>query len=335
MAIGEVPVRRKRNRRAIMAGGIVIAAVLLVALIFNGILVNFSFGLFGKKLIKVGNETLSTTDAYVLLYDVKKEYEDVFGADVWNTKIGGITASDYARQQLLVKMQRLAAISNVADNRGIVLTRDAKNNVSKAATEYMNKISSEYADEYSITQEQMEHLFSLFAISKQLYSHITDNLKIEISADSARVISIQYVATDSEDNAKEALSRLAAGETFAVMIKDYGGSVEGSTTVKRGQMQKDFEDAAFELKAGEVSRIVNVGEKYYIIKCVSDNEKTLSEANKIALINEKKLEEFNKILNEYEAGAFVEIAEGKWEKITLDKVPELGVSFNEIFSKYF
>ncbi|MGN0480409.1 MAG: peptidylprolyl isomerase, partial [Lachnospiraceae bacterium] len=236
---------------------------------------------------------------------------------------------------LLVKMQRLAAISNVADKRGIVLTRDAKNNVSKAATEYLNKISSEYADEYSITQEQLEHLFSLFAIAKQLYGDITDDLKIEISADSARVISIQYIVTDSEESAKEAVSRLAAGESFAVMIKDYGGSVDGSTTVKRGQMQEEFENAAFELKSGEISNIVNASGRYYIIKCVSDNEKTLSETNKTALINEKKLEEFNKVLNEYEAGAFVEIAERKWEKITLEKVPDLGVSFNEIFSKYF
>lgn len=335
MAIGEVPGRRKKNRIAMMIGAGAIVIVLLIALVFNGVLINFSFGLFGNKLMKVGKETLNMADAYVLLYDVKNEYEDVFGQDVWKNKIGDMTANDYAKKQLIVKMQRLAAIANVADKRGIVLTRESRNSVTKAATEFLNGLNEDYAKEYSISQEQLENLFAMFALAKQVYTDITDDLKVEVSADSARVISIQYVVTDSKEDAAATINRMAAGESFAVMIKDYGGSVDGSTTIKRGEMDKVFEDAAFELKAGEISPIVTIGDKYYIIKCVSDNEKTLSETNKIALINEKKLAEFNKILDEYEAGALVEVAEGKWNKITFEEVPDLKVSFDEIFSKYF
>lgn len=335
MAIGEVPIRRKRNRRAMIIGAIAIAVVLIFALVFNGFLINLSFGLFGKDLVKVGNETLTTADAYVLLYDVKCEYEDVFGENVWNTKIGNMSANDYAKQQLMVKMQRLAAIANVAQKRGIVLTRDARNNVSKAATEYLNGVDKAIEDNLGISHEQMENLFSLFALAKQVYGDITDDLKVEVSADAARVITIQYVVTESEEDAKAALNRISDGEAFAVMIKDYGGSVDGSTVVKRGEMDKAFEDVAFELKAGEVSKIVNVGDKYYIIKCVSDNEKTLSDTNKVALINEKKLAEFNKIVEAYEIDALIELAEGKWEKINVADTPDLRVSFNEIFSKYF
>ncbi len=335
MSLGEIPNRRRKNRKAAVIGLIAAGVVLAVALLFDGLLVNFSFGLHGTDLLQLGGKRLTTADAYVLLSDAKKEYENVFTEEVWNTDIGAYRAADYVKEQLRVKMYRLCSMAKVADKRGIVLTREARFNVSKAATEYLNGLTNEQIEQIGVSQEQMESLFETYALAKQLYEDITADLNIEISADAARVISIQYIVTDSLDNANAAVNRLSAGESFAVMVKEYGGSVSGNTTVRRGEMQAVFEEAAFELKAGEVSPVISAGDKYYIIKCVSDNEKTLSEANKIAMINERKLEEFNKIIDTYEAGAFVEISECKWERITIESTPDLGVSFDEIFSKYF
>lgn len=335
MGLGEIPNRRKRNRKAAVIGLVAAGAVLAAALLFNGVLINFSFGLHGSELIMLGSEKLSTADAYVLLCDAKKEYESVFSDEVWNTKIGEYDAKEYVREQLKVKMLRLCSIANIAKKRGVVLQRDARNNVSRAAEKYLSGLTDEQIELMGVTDEQLVNLFEKYAIAKQLYADITGELTVEVSADEARVISIQYIVTEKEEDADEALDRFKAGENFAVLVREYGGSVSGNTNVKRKQMLSEFEEAAFDLKAGETSNVVSAGGKYYIIKCVSDNEKSLSDANKLALINEKKLEKFNEVIDSYEAGAFVEFSQGRWDKITIESVPDLGISFEDIFSEFF
>lgn len=68
--------------------------------------------------------------------------------------------------------------------------------------------------------------------------------------------------------------RLDNGESFYSVAKDFGGEEESETECKRGEMEQAFETAAFNLKTGETSSIVEAGGKYYIIRCTSDNEKS-------------------------------------------------------------
>ncbi len=335
MGFRDIQQRQKNNRKAWIAAAIAIVVILVVTLLFNGIFVRFSYGLGGDKLLDVEGEILTTADAYVLLCDSVKQYEEVFSSEVWSEKVGDMTMEEYALEQVRVKLIRLAVLNNIAKEKGIVLSREARNNLNKAAAEYMQGLSVEKIEELGITLEQLERLYERFAVAKSLYEELTEDMKIEVSADEARVISIQYVVSDSQQDAQSALDMVKNGESFAVAVKKYGGSVEGGITVKRSQMVKEFEDCAFELKAGEVSDVISADGKYYVIKCVSDNEKTLSDANRVALINEKKNEEFNKIIEEYERDAFVEFADGKWNKIDINSLPKPKTIFDEIFSKYF
>lgn len=57
------------------------------------------------------------------------------------------------------------------------------------------------------------------------------------------------------------------------MAREINGDGEYEYELKRGEMEASFEETAFNLKTGETSGIVHSGEKYYIIKCISDNEK--------------------------------------------------------------
>jgi len=80
-----------------------------------------------------------------------------------------------------------------------------------------------------------------------------------------------HILLRTEKEANTVLDRLKKGETFSNVAKKVstcpsckkGGDL-GSFT--RGQMVKEFEDAAFTLKKGETSPIVKTQFGYHIIK---------------------------------------------------------------------
>jgi peptidyl-prolyl cis-trans isomerase C len=65
--------------------------------------------------------------------------------------------------------------------------------------------------------------------------------------------------------------RLQKGEDFAILAKDFSQSASAAQggdlgTVPRGRMPQDFDDAAFSLKPGEVSGVVETGLGFQLIK---------------------------------------------------------------------
>jgi parvulin-like peptidyl-prolyl isomerase len=102
-----------------------------------------------------------------------------------------------------------------------------------------------------------------------------------------------YVAAHPELDTKAArqkvediLKRVRAGEDFAALAKEFsedpGSRAQGGDLgwFGRGEMVKEFEDAAFALKEGEVSGIVESPFGYHIIK-VEEHRRQMNDANNV------------------------------------------------------
>ncbi|MCX8153233.1 MAG: peptidyl-prolyl cis-trans isomerase [Candidatus Bathyarchaeota archaeon] len=80
-----------------------------------------------------------------------------------------------------------------------------------------------------------------------------------------------HILVRTESEAKAVLERLKKGEKFSVIAqqvslcpsKKRGGDLG---TFTRGKMVKEFENAAFALKKGEISGVVKTQFGYHIIK---------------------------------------------------------------------
>ena len=100
-------------------------------------------------------------------------------------------------------------------------------------------------------------------------------------------------------------------------------------------MDAAFEKAAFNLSTGEMSSIVEAAGRYYIIRCTSDNDKAKTEVNKSAILEKRKLEQFNADFEKYESGIYMEFNNSEWKKLSIQDAYTLGSSFEDTFNAYF
>ena len=242
---------------------------------------------------------------------------------------------DYAKDQIRTKLIRVRCMNVYAKQRGVVLSRVQKENVENAAKEYLEKLSDDKKNSLGLTQEKMEKMFTEFAVAKTLFDDMTSTIVDEISADDARVINVQYIVCDNQNDITAAKQELDDGEVFYSVMSKYSNTTDYECVLKRGEMDEAFEKAAFDLKSGEVSKIVSADEKYYIIKCVSDNEKAKTEANKASIADEKKLAYFNEAFKDFETSIYVEFNNKVWKNKSMSGAAVLDVNFSNIFESYF
>ena len=337
----------KRGKKRIIGLVIFAVAVALIAgyiKFFNGTFLYISTGLKDDVVLKAGNSKAYTWEADILLSDAKKEYENVFGSGVWSQSIEGVNMDDYVKEQvrsklIRVKCMNLSALKHMikfileVNNILLYFSRTQKDAVSSAADTFFNALTQEQVSALNVTKDQIEKMFTEFAIADTLYDDVTSQINTEVSSDDARVITIQYICAGSKSDISSAKERLDNGESFYSVAKDFGGEEESETECKRGEMEQAFETAAFNLKTGETSSIVEAGGKYYIIRCTSDNEKSKTEANKTALMDEKKLEYFNSVFESYEASKYVEMNKKVWNSKKTANATELPVSFETVFNE--
>ncbi len=149
-------------------------------------------------------------------------------------------------------------------------------------------------------QEVQDGMSTLEGDAKTYYEENKDSFKVD-------EVTANHILVASEETAKQVLEKLNAGENFEDLAKEYGtdntkdnGGSLG--TFGRGQMVKEFEDAAFALKPGEISDVVKTQFGYHIIKVTDKNQGTKSyeevqESIKSMLVNqeaEKKIGELQK-----------------------------------------
>jgi len=310
-------------------------AILAYMKFFNGNLVYFTTGLDDNTVFRVADKTATKVEADVLISDAKNQYEDFFGEDVWNQNIDNISFEDYAKNQIKSKLIRIKCMNILAQERGVVLDRTETDNVEKATKEYMAALTSEEISSLGVNESNISQMFTEFAIAQRLFNDMTSQVAVEVSADQARVITVQYICADSSTNIESAKARIDAGDSFFYVARETNSDGQYEYELKRGEMDTAFEDAAFNLKTGETSNIIQCGEKYYIIKCISDNNKTKTESNKNSIVSDKKLSAFNDTFESYEASLFVEFNDKIWEKYKLSKSIKISANFENIFDSYF
>jgi foldase protein PrsA len=326
-------------KKVIKILGIVLAVLFLALVIFLKTAVGnksiyISTGFDKDVMIKVDQTQTSRQEVMVYLTDAVAEYEELFGSDILTEDINGVPFEQYIIELVKGKLTRIKCMDRVAESRGIVLSSLEEQNIKKAAAEYYSGIDKTSIKKLSLTQEQVEEMISSRLLADKLFDDLTYEVDTEISEDEARVITIQYIQSDTVEEINVVRNRLNAGESFSSLIKEYN-PYEYEYELKRGETEEAFEEAAFNLLTGEISDVVETTAGYYIIMCVNEYDKTKTAANKAQMINDNKLEVFNEVFEPYEAQLYAEYNNTLWDKVKVEDAIISEAGFLEIYEKYF
>lgn len=326
--------QRKAQLKLISIIALIFAVIFIYVRFFNGAFVYITFGLSDSTFMKVGNKRVAMMEANILLSGVADEYEGVLGSSIWEMKIDGTDMESYAKEQVKSKLARVYCMNLYAKENGVVLSRSDNEAVALAADEIYAAMSEKDRKELNVTKEKLQNMVKAFAIAQSLYEDMTSGIDIEVSSDEARVISVQYISSTDENEVKKALKRVEEGELFYTVARELNED-DYESELRREQTDELFEKTAFDLLSGEVSDIIKCGDRYYVIKCVSDNDMAKTEANKREIVERRKLELFNQEFEKYESKKYVEINSKIWNKVEISDVKGKNVNFDEVFGAYF
>ncbi|MDF3001298.1 MAG: peptidylprolyl isomerase [Bacillota bacterium] len=278
-------------------------AILLVAFLTLGLAACGEKSSEGKDLVKIGQTTIN-------VYQLEQYTElaaFMQGVDLTQFPEDGIKT---IKAQMLEDMISMKTIRQYYEDKGEnplpdTIEADAKSFVDEAKS---TDVVKDFLTEKKITDETLNGFYydqfyrnayfeeveagmaNIDADAKSFYDANTSNYNVD-------EVTASHILVASEDTAKEVLEKLNAGEKFEDLAKEYGtdGTKDagGSLgTFGRGQMVKEFEDAAFAMQPGEVSDIVKTEFGYHIIKVTDKKQGTktfdeVKETIKSTLVSEE------------------------------------------------
>lgn len=336
----------------------VIAICIIVTTMMSGCKgtdVYFSDGLRSSELMKIDGHIVYMDEARLLLAESKHSYESAFNGNIWNEQIFNTTMEDYVKSDIKDKLQKLEYYDLMADGMGIELDEDEENRAGVAADRFMESLKDGVADSLDISRNTVLRLYKSIALAEKTFYSATSSVDVEVSVDEARVIKVQYVFVKTSDinedgsirnyNDEEkdvALTKinsikqqLDANTNFMSLAANQSDDEQYELELGRGDYDKDFERASFELDTGEVSDIVETQYGYYIIRCVDDSLEGMYEdqCSKIVLARRKAM--FNSYYNKVVSDSPVEINTRKWNSLSIEDLPVSNGDFFNIYNEQF
>ncbi|MBP3735521.1 MAG: peptidylprolyl isomerase [Lachnospiraceae bacterium] len=248
---------------------------------------------------------------------LRETYVGAYGAELLTADPA---LAESIRNDALLRLSKTKALCLLAERDGVVLTEEEKAAVREEASALYEKYG---ADDEALTLSRITQIRSDDALAEKMYRQATRQVGIEISDEEARVAECEsiFVPTVHEpDNAAqgEALpyseeektaarlligrifGDLSNGASFSSMASAYSGGRETHVFIRRSGIgsaegmitDAQLAEAAFGLQTGQVSDIIETGEGYRILKCITNFNREQTDRNKEILLEERRAAAF-------------------------------------------
>ncbi|MBQ3104651.1 MAG: peptidylprolyl isomerase [Lachnospiraceae bacterium] len=307
------------------------------------------------EVFRIENMSCRTPEIMVYLTTTKNRYEQVYGQQIWETALGEVTLEENIKEIVLAQMAQIKAMNILAGQEEVELSEQERSLVETAAEEYYATLSEPEVEAMGVTRELITQLYGEYALADKVYRYIIKDINPEISDDEARRITVEHIliktyAVDEEGNkteytqeerkdayvrAREALIKAQNGESFDSLIDEYNEDSEFLYSFGKGEMEEEFEEAAFNLGKDEISDIVETRYGYHIIKCISTFNREETDANKVKIVEERKEEFFGERYTALVDSLAKSLNEELWSSIEMLHDPQVDTSdFFEIYDRH-
>ena len=301
------------------------------------------------EVFRIGDNVCTLPELKVYLTTAQKQYENILGVDMWERDFGGVTLEAYLKETILGQIAQIKTMTLLAEEYKITLDEQEEKKVAEAANKYYSSLNDKEISYMGITEEQVATLYREYALANKVYEEITKNVDTEVSDDEARKITVQQILFSVEEEnadskkseqykkAQEVLAQVRAqGADFREIAEKNSEDEVIEYTFGKGEKEKPLEDAAFNLEAEQISDIIETSYGYVIIKCVSNFDRTETDANKAAIVEQRKTKAFDDVYNEFVERQASQFNDELWEQITFTKDKEItNMTFFDVYNEVF
>ena len=231
-------------------------------------------------------------------------------------KVGALTVTEKEVDEFIAELGQRGQSYNTPEGRKAVLEQivsskllllDARHNLLETEAEFKTQLAKlrenlliNYAGNKVISQVQIS--------DEDVKKYYDDNLE---HFKQGETVNADHILVESEEKALEILAKIESGElSFGDAAKEFSTCPSGQRggnlgDFGRGQMVPEFEKAAFELEAGEVTKApVKTQFGYHLIKLNSKSDATVMPFEQIApqlsemVLNEKRREAYERKINQ-------------------------------------
>jgi len=284
-------------------------------------------------------ETSSCYKAEVMVYltNMQNQYEQIYGKEIWDVNMGDDSLEESIKESVLAQLAQIKTMNLMAENYDVQLTDAEIEKVETAAKTYYDSLNEKEKESMGVTKSTIERLYKEYATANKVYEYIIQDVNPEISDDEARKITVQQIVVRTyrrdasgkqiplDDEEKRyaysklagAVTRAAAGEDFEALIDEYSDSSEHALSFGKGEVDPVYEEIAFNLGNGEVSRIFEMEDGYYLIKCVNTFNKEETDANKIKIVEQRRNDIFSQEYDGFVNTLIRNMNQEVWDEISM------------------
>lgn len=233
----------------------------------------------------VNGESISKSE-FGINFDInKKMYENQLGKDIMSKDMGqGRTFEEELKQIVLDNLILEKIILQDAEKQKITVS---DKEVEEAIDQFVVSVGGheklkEFLKQNKMTEDFMEKRMRTEMIINNYRNHffktIISDERIKEQYEKNNVyVRASHILVKTEEEAKDILKQLNEGKNFddLTSLSTEPGAAERKGDLgyfTRGEMVSEFEEAAFELKPGEVSDVVKTDFGYHIIKLTDRKE---------------------------------------------------------------
>lgn len=301
----------------------------------------------------VGDDEITMGVANFYARMVQGQYETYYASmmgttaeEMWTQNYGGDeTYEETMKDSIMESLETMYLLSQHAEEYEVSLTEDEEKAIEEAAAAF-DADNTEEAKEYvSGYKKSIEEYLRLNTIQTKMQSRMKEGVDENVSDEEAAQKSMQYVyfsytstdesgnTVDLSDEEKENLKtaaqslkdRTVNGEDFAAVASELGYEASTQTFDSESTaLNADFITAANALEnEGDVTDPVETDSGIYVGKLTSLLDREATDAKKTDIIEERKQEQYQNLLDGWRDETKIEVNEKVWGKVDFE---DLGIT---------
>ncbi len=309
----------------------------------------------GTKPLLTGKEdtvTVGTGNLVLRMNQVQMmSYMSMMGGGttgMWEQKTeDGKTYGEQTKDSMLEQLKSMMLLKEHAADYDVSVSDDEKKSIEEAAKKFMDANTKETIEKLSVQQSDIEQLLILFTYQNKMYEPMTADVDTNVEDTEAAQSAITYckvstadktnedgtttALTDEEKNEKKAqaqslLDKLLASDdpamadvdTLAKEVDENLSALDTTFGADDTLLDEKLLEAAKTLQDGQIYESVVEGEDaYYVVRMDQVLDREATDAEKEKIVNERKQEAYQKLLDEWKEKTEITVNEKEWKKVTL------------------